>query len=129
MKSNQIFDFIALMIFHAELVEAYFFGAFFLLEQKEPKIQESRIPQPGGLQASTRLDGYRPDDDLPNFNFYINDLNFKKNAYALCTAVCKVATQERWAERKSGGDSSVLDFLVLFDQAKRTKRRAESPIE
>jgi hypothetical protein len=34
-----------------------------------------------------------------------------------------------WVERKPGGDSSVLDFLVLFDQAKRTKERAKSPLE
>jgi cation transport regulator ChaC len=94
-----------------------------LLEQKEPKIQECRIAS--GRHSTLRT-------WVATFKSLIlrcyNQFNLKAFFQTLCRAVCKVATQERGAERKPGGDSSVLDFLVLFDQAKRTKRRAERPI-
>ncbi len=72
-----------------------------------------------------RLGGYRSKGYRSGADFIVN----YELAITPFRAACKVCAQAREAEQTPGGNPFVLDFLVLFDQAKRTKVRAESPLD
>ncbi|MGI4022529.1 MAG: hypothetical protein ACRYFA_13570 [Janthinobacterium lividum] len=102
---------------------------FFLLEQKEPKIQECRIASGRHSSHYTRVATVIVLIFLmlivTAFIFYFPFNNFLVD---LDKAACKTCAQERGAEQTPGGDRLFLISLVLFDQAKRTKARAECPL-
>jgi hypothetical protein len=86
-----------------------------LLEQKEPKIQECRIAS--GRHSALRA--WVATLIMMTLQF----IKLKLFFYApLCRDLCKVCVEVRGAERKPGGDSSVLDFWFFLIKKKERKQ-------